>query len=912
MESAVRSGAADPPPDAGAGRVIARTALFARLDGAGRVTEVSAPPGSGKTLLLRSWIAESGLADRAGWVSVQPREHDPQRFWIAVADALRTTAAAAALVRPLTAAPELDGWLVVERLLSDLTGLPDDVWLVIDDVHELASTEALRQLELLVMRAPAKLRIVLGTRHDLRLGLHRLRLEGELTEIRDADLRFTLAEARALFESAGIDLPEPALVLLHQRTEGWAAGLRLAALSLIGHPDPERFAERFSGSERTVADYLLAEVLDRQSAQARLLLMRTSIADRVCGDLADLLTGGGGGERTLQDLEQAGAFVVSLDPGRTWFRYHQLFADLLQLELRRSAPGELPALHGAAAGWFAEHGYPAEAIRHAQTADDWDLATRLLTDHWVGLVLNGQAATVHELLARFPAGVAVADAELSAVMAYDELSRGWPEAAAGYLERAVRGLDGAEGPVAVPAGPRGRPLVVLAVVGLFLARQRGDVTAVVAEAQRLRAAAESADAARLGLGEDLRVLAMISLGVAEVWAGRLAEASRHLEQGVVLARRIGRPYLELTGLAHGARVANFRSYTVGAERSRQAIELARQHGWGDDQAAGVAYAMLGWAMVSQGQLDEAETWLERAGRTLRPEAEPAAELNLHHARGVLALASGRDDQALSAFQAAERLAGALATEHTLATRMRARTLQSQVRLGQFDQVEAVLGGLDPGQRASAEMRVALASLRLAQGDPAAATVALAPVIADAVALHPSWVVESFLLEAIARDALGARAVAEGALGRALELAAPDRMLLPFLLHPAVRLLQRYARHPAAPAGLIADILTRLPASGRPEAGGDAARTGEPPTLPRPLSQAKAQVLRYLPEPLSQAETRVLRYLPTHLSAPEIARELSVSVNTVRTHIGHLYDKLGAHGRAEAVERARDLGLLAPV
>jgi LuxR family transcriptional regulator, maltose regulon positive regulatory protein len=897
VESAVRSGAADPPPAAGVRRVIARGDLFARLDRAGRVTEVSAPPGSGKTLLLRSWIAESGRAERAGWVSVPPQEHDPQRFWIAVADALRNTTPASELVRPLTAAPELDGWVVVERLLEDLAGLQDDVWLVIDDVHELASNEALRQLELMVLRAPAKLRFVLGTRHDLRLGLHRLRLEGELTEIRDADLRFTPAQARALFELAGIDLPESALVLLHQRTEGWAAGLRLAALSLSGHPDPERFAERFRGSERTVADYLLAEVLERQSAQARLLLMRTSIADRVCGELADLLTGDSGGERTLQDLEQAGAFVVSLDPGRSWFRYHQLFADLLRLELRRTAPGELPALHGAAAGWFAEHGYPVEAIRHAQTADAWDLATRLLTDHWVGLVLNGQAATVHELLARFPAGVAAADAELTAVMAYDELNRGWPEAAAGYLEQAARGFAGSEGPVAVPTGRRARLPVVLAVVGLFLARQRGDLIAVVEEARRLRAAAESAGAAEPGLGEDLRVMAVISLGIAEVWAGRLEEANEHLEQGVVLARRIGRPYLELTGLAHAARIANFRSYTVGAERSRQAIELARRHGWGDDQAAGVAYAMLGWAMVNHGQLDEAETWLERARRTLRAEAEPAAAMNLHNARGVLALARGRDEQALSAFQAAERLAGTLATQHTLATRMRARLLQTQVRLGQFERVEAAIGGLDAGERASAEMRAALASLRLAQDDPQAATVALAPVIAGAVALHPSWVVEAFLLEAIARDALGHRAAAGGALERALELAAHDRLLLPFLLHPAARLLQRHARHATARPGLIADALTRLPVS------------GGPPTTVRRAVRTEGRPA--LPEPLSEAETRVLRYLPTHLSAPEIARELSVSVNTVRTHIGHLYDKLGSHGRAEAVEHARDLGLLAP-
>lgn len=189
MEPAVRSGTAAPVAPAVRG-VVSRTALFGRLDTAGRVTEVSAPPGSGKTLLLRSWIAGPDLARRAAWVPVQPQERDPQRFWIAVADALRETAPGSAQVRPLTAAPDLDGWSIVERLLEDLGSLTDRVWLAIDDVHELASTEALRQLELLLMRAPTQLRFVLATRHDLRLGLHRLRLEGELTEIRAADLRF--------------------------------------------------------------------------------------------------------------------------------------------------------------------------------------------------------------------------------------------------------------------------------------------------------------------------------------------------------------------------------------------------------------------------------------------------------------------------------------------------------------------------------------------------------------------------------------------------------------------------------------------------------------------------------------------------------------------------------------------------
>jgi LuxR family maltose regulon positive regulatory protein len=283
---------------------------------------VAAPPGSGKTVLLRSWLGEAGLVESAAWVSVGRDERDPQRLWLSVLDALCQTVPGSALVRPLTAAPDLDGWAIVERLLKDLAPLDQRLWLVIDDLHELGSDQARQHLELLVMRAPAELRFVLATRHDVRLGLHRLRLEGELTEIRAADLRFSLAEAQALFAAAGVELAGRALGMLYERTEGWAAGLRLAALSLAGHPDPDRFAAEFSGSERTVAEYLLAEVLDRQSEQVRRLLLRTSVLERVNGELADLLTGqrrgagaagSGGGER-VRGIAGPGAVLVPVPP----------------------------------------------------------------------------------------------------------------------------------------------------------------------------------------------------------------------------------------------------------------------------------------------------------------------------------------------------------------------------------------------------------------------------------------------------------------------------------------------------------------------------------------------------------------------------------------------------------------------
>jgi LuxR family transcriptional regulator, maltose regulon positive regulatory protein len=797
------------------GGVVVRRELFERLNRAGRVTEVSGPAGSGKSVLLRSWIDEADLADHAAQVSVPDEDCDPRRFWASVVDAIRHTAAGSALVRPLTATPDLDGWSLVERVLADLGSLRDRIWLVIDDVHALGSAETLRQLEQLLVRAPAGLRFVLASRHDLRLGLHRLRLEGELTEIRAASLRFSLHEARALFEAAGVRLSESALALLHERTEGWAAGLRLAALSLTGHPDPERFAAEFCGTERTVAEYLLAEVLDRQSEEVRRLLARTSVLERVTGPLADLLTGGSGGGRILQELEQAGAFVVALDARRSWFRYHRLFADLLESELRQTEPAELAALHGTAADWFAEHGFGVDAVRHAQAARDWERAGRLLADHWLDITLGGQAATVHQLVTSFPADAVTANAELAAVAAAAELMRGSLAEGARYLAVA------AAGEASVPAGRRERFRVTLAVLRLYLARQRGDLRAVAEEAEQLQSSG-ALDVAQLGLGEELRALALISLGIAELWSSRLHEAEVHIERGVALARRIGRPLLEINGLAHWGLVASFRSPALAVERGLQAIELAQRHGWGGEPLVAIAYPMLAASLIWQGELEEAERWLMEGEYALRSEVDPATGMLFHLVRGFLEIARGRVEVALAALRGGGRLPGGLfIASHPLTTEVRAFLAHVLAGLGETAHAGAVLTETAESDRERPVIRTAVAALRLAQGNPRAATAALAPVLASS---------------------------------------APGSQ-------------QAWLRTPAAPA------------AGRPE---------------------------HLPEPLSQAEARVLRFLQTSLSAPEIARELYVSVNTIRTHMRHLYDKLGAHRRLEAIDRARALGLLGPI
>ena len=873
-----------------AGGVVARPGLFGRLGGPARVTVVSAPAGSGKTVLLRSWIAGAGLAGRAAWVPVGPGERDPQRFWLSVAGALRATGPGAGLVRAVTGAPDLDGWALAEGLLSDLAPLEEPVWLVVDDVHELGK-DALRQLELFLMRAPAGLRLVLAARHDVRLGLHRLRLEGGLAELRAGDLRFTLAEAGELFAAAGVELGEPAVAVLWERTEGWVAGLRLAALALAGHRDPGRFAAEFSGSERTVAEYLLAEVLDRQPAAVRRLLLRTSILGRVNGELADLLTGDEGGERVLQDLEAAGAFVVSLDADRSWFRYHQMFAGLLRLELRRTEPGEVTGLHAAAAGWFAARGFTVEAVRHAQAARDWTLAARLLAGHWPALHLDGQAATVHELLAGFPADLPAADAGLAVVAAADELAQGSLEAAERYLALAER--ESASGPAG--RGDYGR--LLLGVVRLLLDRQRGNLPAVVKEARELQAMAEVADAAQPGLGADLSALALISLGSTEYWATVSEDAEGYLDRGIALARQGGRPYLEFTGLAYQALHEFYHSFARAAERGRQAVELAERHGWAGDPAAGTACMVVALVLVCQGQPDAAEPWVRRAERTLTADTQPVAVLSIRIIRGMLELVRDRNAAALAALEAGELLSRRLAGPHYLVARIRALLVHALIRLGQAERAGQFLAGLGEQDRDRGEVRVAAAALRLAQGDPQGALAALVPVQEHPVAedYWGFWRGRADMLEALARDTLGDSDAADAALERALDLSERSGDLTPFLLYPAAGLLERHARHRTAHAALVAEIRGLLAGTrAGPQYGAPS------PSRPEPLL-----------EPLSGSEARVLRYLPTNLSGPEIARELSVSTNTVKTHIRHLYAKFGTHHRAEAVDLARALGLLAP-
>ena len=465
---------------------------------------------------------------------------------------------------------------MVERLLAQLERLEEPLALVIDDLHELDSDDALGWLEMLLTRLPARLRVVLATREEPALGLHRLRLAGELTELRGPDLRFSLDESRSLLRAGGITLSDTGLDSLQERTEGWPAGLRLAAISLTTHPDPERFVSEFSGSERTVAGYLLAEVLERQPPEVRDLLLRTSILERVSGPLADALTGGTGAEAILQRLEDQNAFVTALDAARTWFRYHHLFADLLRLELRRVAPATIPSLHRAAAAWHEQRRDVVEAVRHYQAAGEWAPAGRLLVDNYLTLTMAGRGETLHALLGVFPADAHLGDGNLAAALSIDSILHGRLDEAAGHL-RVARGLA-----AAAPAQRRRLFDVYLAFLEVELARRHSDLPRAQEATRGLEAAlGAAAETNELPVLPDYRALVLINLGIAELWAGRPDDARQHLEDALSHTRRIPRPFLEVGCLAHLAIAAPLtgQPLPLALELSERALAIAEEHGW---------------------------------------------------------------------------------------------------------------------------------------------------------------------------------------------------------------------------------------------------------------------------------------------------------------------------------------------
>jgi LuxR family maltose regulon positive regulatory protein len=875
-----------PKPARAATRLIQRSDLLASLDraSAAKVTLISAPAGSGKTSLLRAWADGAGQASRLVAVQVRRDQQDCQQFWLAVLSAIRHAAGAPADGEHLAATPDFNAQSIVERVLSELGAHHDRTFLVIDDLHELTSAEALTQLTGLLERLPPQVHAILATRRDLPLRLHKLRLTGELAEIRAADLRFTQSETRQLLAASGIALSEAGAASLHQRSEGWAAGLRLAAISLASSSDPERFVAEFSGSSRTVAEYLLAEMLEGQPAEVQQLLLRTSLLDRVNGELADLLTGHSGSERILLGLEDANAFVLSLDATRTWFRYHHLFADLLRLELRRRLPEEPPGLHRLAARWLIDHGEIVDGIRHTQAAGDWPDAARLLADHSFSLTLDGQAQTIDSLLRAFPPGAVPGGPDIPLARATSDVARGRLDEAAAHLSVAEASI------AATPSGRQHRLQVAAAALRMSLARKRGHLAGVFEQVRFLSSPVSGQSDEDIALDSDLRAVALMNLGTVEAWSLANQDSQRHLQEGADLARKIGRPYLEVACLAELAFAAKIEPFATTRQRCKEAIALAEQHGWGAEPVIAPALVNLAGALLWAGEFDEAGHWLRRAARAVETDSGPVIRLLLHMATGMLCAVRGNQRDALAEYRAAEQQQARMQGSHALARQLTSWRLAAQARLGQLSEASASLAALEPELAGCGEVANARATLCLAERNPAGALAAVqdirhgtAPVVGSVT------VTEAHLLAALAHRALGDQRAAAAAAESALALAEPDRLILPFAMTGSRELLEAMPRHETAHAALLTDVLDVLRGSAPAPASSEPAAAGT--------------------ERLSPSELRVLRYLPTNLSRPEIASELSVSVNTVNTHIRNIYAKLQAQDRSSAVQRAREMRLL---
>jgi LuxR family maltose regulon positive regulatory protein len=849
-----------------------------------RVTVISAPPGTGKTSLLRAWADRSTNPRRVALVTVERDQQNEQRFWCGVLDAIRSVARASDSETPPAPTAALDVDQVVDSVLSEVAEQAEPVVLIIDDLHELRSPVALTQLENFLAVLPSSARVVLSSRRDPSIRLHQLRLADEIAEIRSGDLRFTERETRELLARSAISLSDAGVAALYQRTEGWAAGLRLAVISLSGHPDPEQFVAEFSGTDRAIGEYLMAEMLEHHPSEVQRMLLRTSLVDRMNGELADLLAGRSGSERMLLALEEANAFVVSLDAQRTWFRYHHLLADFLRLELRRTLADEVPDLHRRAARWFADRGDVVEAVRHTVAAGDWPDAARLVADHSFKWVLDGQAGTIRAVLQAFPEGASADHPDLALAHAAAELTQGRMAEAAAQLKLAESHVQSA------PPARRDRLTVATASLRLALARRSGQFDEVVEQVRLLDASIGDASREPIGLDSELRAVALLNLGIVETWSGQFADAERHVSEGAMLAQAIGRPYIEVACRAYQAFPSTSVSFAKARERGHHAVAMAERYGLSDRPVLAPAFGAVACMAVWMGEFDEGGRWLRRGWDVVQTDVDPPAAVLLHMVTGMLHAGRGEHQSGLEALTAAMQAQSLLSGVHILATVIAEWLAATQARLGMFDEARATLAGFSSEHQRMDGFALTRALISLAEGDPATALAVLGDVrdMMPPPGFPAYALVEGHVLAGLAHLALGDRNDAAAAAEAALAAAEPDRLIFPFAMFNAAELLDVLPHHETAHGALRSDIVDLLRGASAPSPD------REPPSRS---------------DELSPSELRVLGYLPTNLTRSDIAQALHVSINTVNTHIRNIYAKLGAGDRTVAVQRARQRRLL---
>jgi LuxR family transcriptional regulator, maltose regulon positive regulatory protein len=892
---------------------VSRPRLASRLEKglAGELILVSAPAGSGKTALLADWARHSRRP--VAWLSLDPGDNDPARFWRHAAAALDQAAPGiagrvAALLGP-PAPRSFEG--VATAVINEISARPDggQILFVLDDYDVIGSQRVHGSLSFLLEHLPPGLRLVLASRADPPLGLWRLRGRAQLAELRAADLRFTDQEAAALLRlAAGGDVPDAAVAALTARTEGWAAGLQLAGLSLRGRPDIDGFVGAFSGSHRYVLDYLTGEVLDRQPPDVRAFLLETSVLDRLSGELCDAVTGRGDGQATLEEIDRDNLFLVPLDEVRGWWRYQHLFAELLRARLEQEQPGRAPRLRRRAAVWCEEHGLADEAIRYALAGDDPVFAARLIESHFDAFFyLRSEGAMVQRWLSALPAGVVAARPRLLLAQAALTLLGGQMDEVERLLGAAERTSADLAGEPFEPSAGRSASFLVniparIALDRAYLADLRGDAESTAAFATK--ALAEIRDGEAMLQGHATATLAM-----ADWLGGRLAEAERGFLSSIDGWRSAGRPALALTAWCHRELGQIQRAQgRLGAalQTYRRALAITAAPGQPAAHTAGAGNVGYAEVAYQRGELDTALRHITEGNARCR-ELVYTPLL----ATGLACLAWIRHGQgdpagAGDAMREAVRLAPDPAVASLLnpvpAERARLLLAQGDVTGAANWVAERGLGpDDDPAYPAEREYLV-LARVLVAQDRPGPALTLLERLLATAAAQgRAGSVIEIRALQALAFAAAGAQARAGDTLAEALTLGYPEGFVRVFADEgePMRALLGRLvagqrtgdAAARSIPVGYLAGILRALDVK--------AAAPGS----------AAAAAVPGLAEPLTPREHEVLGLMAAGKSNRDIAGELVVTLDTVKRHVSHILIKLGAVNRTEAVARARQLNLL---
>ena len=892
---------------------VPRPRLTERLDEglAQGLVLVCAPAGYGKTVLLADW-ARRGQQPVA-WLSLDAGDNDPARFWRHVVAALeRARPAVGERIAPLLGPPAPSSFEpLVTALINELAAGPDadGALLVLDDYHVIGSQPVHESLRFFLEHRPAGICVVLASRSDPPLALARLRARGQLAELRGAELRFTVGEAAALLQqvTAGPDaaLPDAAVAALAARTEGWAAGLQLAALSLRGQDDPAGFVAAFTGSHRYVLDYLAEEVLERQSEQVRAFLLETSVLERLSGPLCDAVTGREGSQALLEEAERAGLFLIPLDEVRGWWRYHHLFAGLLRARLQVEQPGRVVTqLHRHAAAWYAGHELADDAIGHAVAAGEMLWAARIIEQHFDEVFnLRGEAATVHRWLSVLSAEVVRSRPRLLLAQALMAATSGRLEAVEPLLDAVECALpDWTDEPFEPTAGVAASHLInVPALTTLHrgaLAQLRGDAEATAAFAAQMLAEIDPGE-------RMLSATAHGFLAVAEWLHGRLAEAESAFASSVTGWRETSQPTLIAWGCYELALIQRAQGRLGAAVLTcEQALDSLVTSGR-PPPAAGPAY--VGLAEIAY-QRDELDLALRHAteGIALCRQfvyTPPLADglVTLAMIRQATGDPAGALEATGEAMQASPGPAGLL----NPVPAQRARLLLAQGDLAaaaRFPQ-ENGLGPDDEPNYGREPGHLALARILLAQDRPGQALALLDRLYAAAAAQdRVGSVIEAGALRALVLAACGQDADAVNALAGVLTLACP----------------RGYVRVFADEGPPMAALLARLVAAQRSGGAAAAVPLGCLARLQRALGaqdvapgagRGSVTAVPGLVEPLTSRELEVLGMLAAGRSNQAIAGQFVVTLDTVKKHVGHVLGKLGAANRTEAVARARELGLV---